>query len=66
MWAREEERDTIFARVRRAFEEAERLMRDADPRAFLAKDGAWDNEVLRVDRRPDDASDPGPERDVER
>ncbi len=66
MWAREEERDTIFARVRRAFEEAERLMREADPKTFLAKDGAWDNEVLRVDRRPDDASDPGPERDVER
>ena len=54
MWAREEERSVIFARARRAFEEAERLMRDEDPQVFSDRDGAWDNEVLRIDRRPDD------------
>jgi voltage-gated potassium channel Kch len=58
MWARNEERTTIFARVKQAFEEAERLMRDEDPQVFVDRDGAWDNEVLRVDRRPDDASAP--------
>jgi hypothetical protein len=54
MWAREEERSTIFAYVRRAFEEAERLMRDQDPTVFTNHDAAWDNEALRIDRRPDD------------
>ncbi len=54
MWARDEERTTIFARVRRAFQEAERLMRDEDPQVFVDRDAAWDNEALRVDRRPDD------------
>jgi monovalent cation:proton antiporter-2 (CPA2) family protein len=55
MWGRGEERTTIFARVKQAFQEAERLMRDEDPTVFVDRDGAWDNEVLRVDRRPDDA-----------
>lgn len=59
MWAREEEQATIFARVRRAFDEAERLMRDQDPTAFGARDGAWDNEALRIDRRPDDDAPSG-------
>jgi glutathione-regulated potassium-efflux system ancillary protein KefC len=61
MWAREEERDVIFARARRAFEEAERIMRDQDPQTFTVRDGAWDNEALRHDRRPDDTG-PTPEK----
>lgn len=56
MWARDEERTTIFARVRRAFEEAERLMREADPQVFVERDAAWDNDALRANRRPDDAA----------
>jgi glutathione-regulated potassium-efflux system ancillary protein KefC len=58
MWARNEERSNIFARVKVAFQEAERLMRDEDPQVFVDRDGAWDNEALRSDRRPDDAAPP--------
>jgi len=63
MWARDEESATIFARVRRAFDEAERLMRDQDPQVFGERDGAWDNEALRTDRRPDDEAPPPPSSD---
>ncbi|MBZ0232857.1 MAG: monovalent cation:proton antiporter-2 (CPA2) family protein, partial [Deltaproteobacteria bacterium] len=55
MWARGEGRSNVFARFKRAVQEAERLMRDEDPQVFVERDGAWDNEALRVDRRPDDA-----------
>ena len=51
MWARREERATIFARFKQAVKEAERLMRDEDPQVFVEADAAWDNEALRVDRR---------------
>jgi monovalent cation:proton antiporter-2 (CPA2) family protein len=51
LWGQE---DTYFARARRGVEEAERLMRDEDPIVYDDRDAAWDNEVLRVDRRSDD------------
>jgi len=54
MWARKEERSTIFARTKQAFQEAERLMREEDPQVFVEHDGAWDNDALRSARRPDD------------
>jgi voltage-gated potassium channel Kch len=60
MWARNEERSNIFARVKVAFQEAERLMRDEDPQVFTERDAAWDNEMLRADRRPDDEAPPTP------
>ena len=54
MWARKEDRTTIFARAKQAFAEAERLMRDEDPQVFVERDRAWDNDALRAKRRPDD------------
>ncbi len=56
MWARDEDGAAIFAQARRALEESERLMRGEDPTRFGDGDGAWDNEALRADRRPDDAT----------
>lgn len=56
MWARNEERTTIFARFRQAISEAERLMREEDPQVFTERDAAWDNDALRTNRRPDDAA----------
>ena len=54
MWAQKAERATIFARVKQAFAEAERLMREEDPQVFVERDAAWDNDALRARRRPDD------------
>ncbi|MEZ4365462.1 MAG: monovalent cation:proton antiporter-2 (CPA2) family protein [Kofleriaceae bacterium] len=62
-WRRHEERElaelaalrasgdeeAYWDRTRRALDEAERLMRDEDPVVFAHRDGAWDNESLRVD-----------------
>jgi monovalent cation:proton antiporter-2 (CPA2) family protein len=49
------DRDTYFQRTRGALEEAERLMRDADPSLLTERDAAWDNESLRADRKVDAA-----------
>ena len=56
MWARDADQAEIFAQARRALEESEALMRQERPEVFNERDGAWDNEVLRADRRPDDAA----------
>ena len=48
----------FFARARRALEEAERVMREADPRLAVERDGAWDNESLRADPEPASAAAP--------
>ncbi len=50
------DRTAYFARMRQALEEAERLMREADPVAMTDRDAAWDNESLRSDNRPDAAA----------
>lgn len=58
MWARDEARTNLFARLRQALEEAERIMRDEDPRVAAAQEPGWDNEAVRVSRRPDEAEPP--------
>jgi glutathione-regulated potassium-efflux system ancillary protein KefC len=55
---------TYFGRVKQAMEEAERLMRDEDPGAFVERDAAWNNEALRATGAAPDAPGPLP-RDVE-
>jgi glutathione-regulated potassium-efflux system ancillary protein KefC len=47
-----------FNRVKQGMEEAERLMRDEDPTVFEDRDGSWDNESLRSDRKVDEAAAP--------
>jgi monovalent cation:proton antiporter-2 (CPA2) family protein len=49
------DRDAYFLRLRGALDEAERLMRDEDPRMLTERDAAWDNESLRADRKVDAA-----------
>ncbi len=56
LWAKD--REGYFARIRGAFDEAERLMRDADPTVFERPDRGWDNESLRTDREVDAAATP--------
>jgi Kef-type K+ transport system membrane component KefB/voltage-gated potassium channel Kch len=56
LWDADDE--TYFARARRSLAEAERLMREADPTVYDERDGAWDNESLRADARPDAAAAP--------
>ena len=56
MWARDEARTSMLARLRQALEEAERIMRDEDPRVAGGHPQGWDNEALRAGGRPDDAS----------
>ena len=58
MWARDEARTNLFARLRQALEEAERIMRDEDPRVAAAQEPGWDNEAVRATRRPDEAEPP--------
>jgi voltage-gated potassium channel Kch len=52
------DRKEYFNRVRQGMEEAERLMRDEDPTVFDERDGSWDNESLRADRKVDEAAAP--------
>jgi monovalent cation:proton antiporter-2 (CPA2) family protein len=42
--------ENYFGRVKQALDEAERLMRDADPGAYKERDAAWNNESLRAAR----------------
>ena len=49
-------RATFIERMRRALDEAERLMREEDPVVYEERDAAWDNETLRADARPDAAA----------
>ena len=56
MWARDEARTSMLARLRQALEEAERIMRDEDPRVAGGHPQGWDNEALRAGGRPDDVS----------
>lgn len=46
----EQEQQTWMVRTRERMEEAERLMREEDPRAYKDRDASWDNESLRADR----------------
>jgi glutathione-regulated potassium-efflux system ancillary protein KefC len=48
--------DMFIERMRRAIDEAERLMRDEDPIVYDERDAAWDNESLRADVHPDAAA----------
>jgi monovalent cation:proton antiporter-2 (CPA2) family protein len=50
------DRDNYFARARDAMQEAEKLMREEDPKLFVARDGGWDNESLRSDPEPTEAA----------
>ncbi|MEO8549371.1 MAG: monovalent cation:proton antiporter-2 (CPA2) family protein [Kofleriaceae bacterium] len=50
------DRDSYFARTRNGMEEAERLMRQEDPKVFVARDAGWDNESLRADPEPTEAA----------
>ena len=50
------DRATYLDRMRRALDEAERLMRDEDPVVYEERDAAWDNESLRADQHPDAAA----------
>ena len=52
------DRDSYFARTRNAMDEAERLMRQEDPKVFIARDAGWDNESLRADPEPTEAVEP--------
>ncbi len=52
------DRKEYFNRVKQGMEEAERLMRDEDPQVFEERDGSWDNESLRADRKVDEAAAP--------
>ena len=52
------DRKEYFNRVKQGMEEAERLMRDEDPQVFEERDGSWDNESLRADRKVDEAATP--------
>jgi glutathione-regulated potassium-efflux system ancillary protein KefC len=54
--------ENYFGRVKQAMDEAERLMRDADPGAYKESDAAWNNESLRAARADGDAAS---ERDAE-
>ena len=51
------DRDSYFARTRNAMDEAERLMRQEDPKVFVERDAGWDNESLRADPEPTEAAD---------
>jgi voltage-gated potassium channel Kch len=53
---RDADRATYLERMRRALDEAERLMREEDPVVYAERDAAWDNESLRADRHPDAAA----------
>ncbi|HWU88401.1 MAG TPA: monovalent cation:proton antiporter-2 (CPA2) family protein [Kofleriaceae bacterium] len=48
---------SYFAQARARMDEAERLMRDEDPRVYQDRDAAWDNEELRADRAAEGAAD---------
>jgi monovalent cation:proton antiporter-2 (CPA2) family protein len=50
------DRATFIERMRRALDEAERLMREEDPVVYEERDAAWDNETLRADTHPDAAA----------
>jgi voltage-gated potassium channel Kch len=50
------DRDSYFARQRNGMEEAERLMRQEDPKVFVSRDAGWDNESLRADPEPTEAA----------
>jgi glutathione-regulated potassium-efflux system ancillary protein KefC len=52
------DRKEYFNRVKQGMDEAERLMRDEDPTVFEERDGSWDNESLRADRKVDEAAAP--------
>jgi monovalent cation:proton antiporter-2 (CPA2) family protein len=51
------DRDSYFARTRNAMDEAERLMRQEDPKVFVERDAGWDNESLRADPEPTEAAE---------
>jgi monovalent cation:proton antiporter-2 (CPA2) family protein len=53
------DRDSYFARTRNAMDEAERLMRQEDPKVFVERDAGWDNESLRSDPEPTEAAADG-------
>jgi monovalent cation:proton antiporter-2 (CPA2) family protein len=50
------DRAVFIERMRRALDEAERLMREEDPVVYEERDAAWDNESLRADAHPDAAA----------
>lgn len=52
-----QDRESYFQKVRTGLDEAERLMRDEDPRVYRERDGGWDNESLRADPKIDEQSD---------
>jgi monovalent cation:proton antiporter-2 (CPA2) family protein len=60
LWGQEDNK-AYFARVRGGLDEAERLMRDADPTVMSERDAAWDNESLRADQKVDAAVTPSPD-----